>query len=249
MAESTTVHLVLGATGGIGQALCERLAKRGDALLLAARDADRLHALAERTGGEPLAIDARDAGGIEAAVARALERFGRLDRAVNLVGSILLKPAHLTRPAEWEDVLVTNLGSAFHLVRCVVPALRRAGGSVVLMSSAAAGVGLVNHEAIAAAKAGIEGLVRSAAATYAGHGIRVNAVAPGLVRTPLSERLTRTPASLQASEAMHPLGRIGEPEEVASAVAWLLDPENAWTTGQVVGVDGGLATLRGRARS
>lgn len=249
MAESGSVHLVIGATGGIGEALCERLAKRGDSLLLAARDAERLGALAERTGGEPFPTDARDPSSVDAAVARAVERFGRLDGAVNLVGSILLKPAHLTRPAEWDEVVAVNLGSAFHLVRGAIPALRKAGGSVVLMSSAAAGVGLVNHEAIAAAKAGVEGLVRSAAATYAGQRIRVNAVAPGLVRTPLSERLTRTPASLEASEAMHPLGRIGEPEEVASAIAWLLDAENGFVTGQVIGVDGGLATLRGRARS
>ena len=246
---TSPTYLILGATGGMGQALCERLSKRGAALMIGSRDAARLEALSERTGAEFLAGDARDPLAIDEAVAHTVERFGRIDGAVNLVGSLLLKPAHLTKAEEWDDVVATNLGSAFHLVRAAAKAMRGQGGSIVLVSSAAARTGLVNHEAIAAAKAGIEGLTRSAAATYATQGIRVNCVAPGLVRTPLTERLTRTPASLAASEAMHALGRLGDPEDVASAIEWMLDPANAWVSGQVLGIDGGLATLRGKARA
>lgn len=102
------------------------------------------------------------------------------------------------------------------------------------------------HEAIAAAKAGIIGLTLSAAATYAERGIRVNCVAPGLVQTALTARLTANEASKKASVAMHPLGRLGEPAEVAGAIAWLLDSKQNWITGQVIGIDGGLATLRAR---
>ena len=120
------------------------------------------------------------------------------------------------------------------------------GGSVVLVSSAAALTGLANHEAIAAAKSGIIGLVMSAAATYSRYGIRVNCVAPGLVRTPLTQSLTENEAILKKSEKMHPLGRIGEPGDVASAIAWLLKSEQSWVTGQVLGVDGGLANIKGR---
>ena len=123
------------------------------------------------------------------------------------------------------------------------------GGSIVLVSSVAARVGLANHEAIAAAKAGIIGLALSAAASYAERGIRVNCVAPGLVRTPLTARLIANESSLKASVAMHPLGRIGEPSEVAAAMAWLLDPKQSWITGQVLGIDGGLATLRTLGKS
>jgi NAD(P)-dependent dehydrogenase (short-subunit alcohol dehydrogenase family) len=118
---------------------------------------------------------------------------------------------------------------------------------VVLFSTAAAAVGLPNHEAIAAAKAGVEGLVRSAAATYASQGLRFNAIAPGLVRTPLSARITSSETALKASVAMHPLGRIGEPDEVASLAAWLLGPDATWATGQVYTLDGGLAALRARS--
>ena len=114
------------------------------------------------------------------------------------------------------------------------------------MSSAAARIGLANHEAIAAAKAGVEGLARSAASTYAPRGVRINVVAPGLVRTPLSARLVGNDASVKASVAMHALGRIGEPDDVASLIEYLLDPSHRWVTGQVFGVDGGLSTLRPR---
>ncbi|MGL4419960.1 MAG: SDR family oxidoreductase, partial [Gemmataceae bacterium] len=106
-------------------------------------------------------------------------------------------------------------------------------------------IGLVNHEAIALAKGAINGLTLSAAATYASRKIRVNAVAPGLVRTPLAAKITGNDLALKASIGMHPLGRIGEPDDVAGLIAWLLAPENSWITGQVIGIDGGL----GRART
>ncbi len=122
--------------------------------------------------------------------------------------------------------------------------MRQGHGAVVLVSTAAASIGLANHEAIAAAKGGIDSLVRSAAATYGRYGIRVNAVAPGLVDTPLTARITGSERARQSSEAMHVLGRIGAPEDVAEPVRWLLGPDAGWVTGQSVGVDGGLARVR-----
>jgi len=245
---STPAYVIAGATGGIGSVLCERLAKGGARLIVTARDPAALQALAGRTGAVAHAADARDAGALDGAFELARETFGRVDGAVHLVGSVLVKPAHLTSPEEWRDVMATNLDSAFHLVRSAVRALRSGGGSIVLVSTAAARTGLANHEAIAAAKAGVEGLARSAAATYAARGIRVNCVAPGLVATPLADPLIDSPEKRAASEDMHPLGRIGAPDEVASAIEWLLSPANGWVTGQVLGVDGGLATLRPRER-
>ena len=120
------------------------------------------------------------------------------------------------------------------------------GGSVVLCSSVAAQRGLINHEAIAAAKAGVEGLALAAAASYARYGVRVNCVAPGLTRTNLTRALTQNENVARTSAALHPLGRIGEPAEVASAICWLLDQEQCWVTGQVIGVDGGLGRIQAR---
>ncbi len=249
MSESAgkSVVLVVGAAGGIGTALCRRLAARGATLVLAGRDEEKLVALSAEVGGEVLALDARDIEGVGNAVKGLVERHGRLDAAVNLAGSILLKPAHTTSIQEWDDVIATNLRTAFALVRAVAPSMgQTGGGSIVLVSTAAARVGLANHDAIAAAKAGVEGLARSAAATYAPRRVRINVVAPGLVRTPLAARLVANEASLKASEAMHALGRIGKPDDVASLIEYLVDPQHAWVTGQVFGVDGGLATLRPR---
>ena len=161
-------------------------------------------------------------------------------------GSLLLKPAHRTSDDEYRQTMAANLDAAFAVVRGATKAMLRTGGSIVLVSSAAGRLGLANHEAIAAAKAGIEGLARAAAASGAARGIRVNAVAPGLTRTPLTEALLGAPASEAASIAMHALGRLGEPEDVARAIAWLLDPGQEWITGQVLGVDGGLSSVRAR---
>ena len=209
--------LVLGATGGIGSAVCSLLAAQGDSVLAAGRNHEKLAQLHANHGVTAMEIDARDPAAVEKAVAAAGELTGNLDGVVNCVGSILLKPAHLTSFEEWQATLDVNLGTAFLAVKYRAKALSRGGrgGSIVLVASAAAQLGLANHEAVAAAKAGIIGLARSAAATYAARRVRVNCIAPGLVRTPLTERITASPAAERASLAMHPLGRLGEPGDVA----------------------------------
>lgn len=238
--------VIVGGTGGIGGALAEALVAAGHRPFLVARDAGRIAAAAERLGCEGAACDAVDVDALAACVEQAAGRLGGLDGIVNCAGSILLKAAHLTTAAEWQATLAANLTTAFACVHAAGKSLRQQGGAVVLVSSAAARVGLANHEAIAAAKAGIIGLTLSAAATYARSGIRFNAVAPGLVRTPLSRAVIASEPAEKASIAMHPLGRLGEPGDVARAIAWLLDPAQSWVTGQVIGIDGGLADLRVR---
>ncbi len=240
------VYAVIGATGGIGTALCQRLAARGARLLLGAREETKLAALASVTNAATHRLDATESEQVDAFIAQAVATYGQLDGVVNCVGSLLLKPAHITTNDEWDFTLRQNLNSAFYLLRAATKAMQARGGSIVLLSSAAARTGIANHEAIAAAKAGVIGLTLSAAASYAARGIRVNCVAPGLVATPLTARITGNEASVKASAALHALGRIGAPEEVASAIDWLLDSANSWVTGQVIGVDGGLATVRPR---
>ncbi len=239
--------LVIGAAGGIGSALVRRLVASGGKVFLAGRDATRLETLATELGMPWGTVEATDPDAIDGVADRAVAELGGLDGLANCAGSILLKPAHLTSAADWQATIATNLTSAFGCVRAAGRLMKGEGGSVVLVSSAAARVGLANHEAIAAAKAGIIGLVLSAAATYAKQKVRFNAVAPGLVRTPLSKGLLSSELAEKASVGMHPLGRLGEPDEVAAAIQWFLDPAQGWITGQVLGIDGGLADLRGRA--
>ena len=243
---SDQVILITGATGGIGSAIARSLGGKKARMILAGRNPEKLDALSRELGAPALAADVTQEDQVESLMTRVLSAHGRLTGIIHAVGSILLKPAHQTTLEEFRATVDTNLTSAFLMLKHGVRPMFGTGGSVVLFSTVAAGIGLSNHEAITAAKAGVEGLVAAAAATYANRGIRVNAVAPGLTRTPLSERLTSNPAILKASEAMHPLGRIGEPEDIASAALWLADPRNNWVTGQVLRVDGGLSSIRPR---
>ncbi|MEI7781359.1 MAG: SDR family oxidoreductase, partial [Planctomycetota bacterium] len=220
--------LIIGAYGGVASALARLLVANGVRVFLAGRDAARLQPLADELAMPCGLVDATDPDQIDACADQAAAALGGLTGITNCAGSLLLKPAHLTSAAEWNATLAANLTSGFGCVRAAGRLLRADGGSVVLVSSAAARVGLANHEAIAAAKAGIIGLVLSAAATYARQKIRFNAVAPGLVRTPLTKGLVSSELAEKASLAMHPLGRLGEPEDVARAIAWLLDPAQGW---------------------
>lgn len=241
-----SVYVILGATGGIGRALVSILSNQGCKLVLCARNNRALQELTRDFQAHPCVVDASQSGQIENCVQAAQDIYGRIDGIANCIGSLLLKPAHLTTDQEWQSVLQTNLTSAFETVRAAGKTMQKAGGSVVLVSSAAAQAGIANHEAIAASKAGINGLVQSASATYARHKIRFNAVAPGLVRTPLTEKITSNELSLKSSVAMHALGRIGDPDDIARAIAWFLDQNQSWITGQILGVDGGLANIKAR---
>lgn len=243
----TPVYVILGATGGIGTAACRRLADDGARLVLGARTEDDVTRLADELDADPFPLDATSYEQVQGIVDHATDTYGRLDGAVNCVGSILLKPAHLTSVDEYRETVALNLDSSFFLVKAAARAMMKEGGAIVLSSSAVARTGLNNHEAIAAAKAGVAGLMRAAAATYAPRGVRVNCVAPGLVETPMSAPILKSDAGRKQSEAMHPLGRLGTPEDVAVAIHWLLDPDRSrWVTGQVIGIDGGLGTVRSR---
>lgn len=237
--------LILGAAGGIGAALARRLSEARYRLTLAGPASDRLAALGAELDAPVRALDATVSTEVDALFAEFAADGGGPDGVAHCVGSLLLKPAHLTTDADWSHTLATNLTSAFHVVRAAARTMT-SGGSVVLVSSAAARHGLANHEAIAAAKAGVQGLMLAAAASYASRGLRFNVVAPGLTRTPLTRRITENETAARSSAALHPLGRFGEPEDVASLMAWLLDPAHGWVTGQVFGVDGGLASVRSR---
>ncbi|MFB6259322.1 MAG: SDR family NAD(P)-dependent oxidoreductase [Thiohalorhabdaceae bacterium] len=158
----------------------------------------------------------------------------------------MVKPLHGTSADAYAECMAANLDSAFHTLKAWTGSLRKTGtgGAAVLESSILAGRGVANREAISAAKAGVEGLVRSAASTYARSGLRINAVAPGLMRGPGTEDLFRSAAAEDQIRAEYPLGRYGQPVDVAAAMAWLLSAEADWITGEVLNVDGGFARLQ-----
>jgi NAD(P)-dependent dehydrogenase (short-subunit alcohol dehydrogenase family) len=237
-------YIVIGGSGGIGSELSRKLVSRGERVIAAARNEERLRALSSEIGVVAKSVEATDFESVDSLIQSTVAEFGELAGVVNCVGSITLKPAHLTSSAEFQESLAKNLTSAFATVRSATKAMLNTGGSVVLVSTAAARIGIANHEAIAAAKGGVLSLTMSAAATYAPKNIRINCVAPGLTETPLSERITKVEASRKVSLAMHALGRLGQPSDVASMIEFLLRPENSWITGQCFGVDGGLGTLR-----
>lgn len=236
--------LIFGGSGGIGSSVARHLAAKGISTFLVARDEARLKAVAESVGAAGYAVgDATNLEHVEAAFTSATNVLGSVSGVAHCVGSILLKPAHLTSEAEFQSVIQLNLTSAFLVVRSAAKTMT-SGGSVLLFSSAAARIGLANHEAIAAAKAGIIGLTLSAAATYASRQLRVNCIAPGLVQTALSEKITTNASAAAFSRALHPLGRLGVPDDVGALGALLLSNEGSWITGQVFGCDGGLATVK-----
>lgn len=243
MSEITKKAVIIGSSGGIGTQLAQGLRERGWSLVLCGRDQGKLEAQQRTLGGAADTVHSLDASDFDA-VDELLAQHGDAGALVNLAGSILLKPSSSTSRDDFDLTISQNLATAFACVRAAGKHMRKGGGSVVLMSSCAAQIGLSNHEAISAAKAGVEGLVRAAAASYASSNLRFNAVAPGLVDTPLASGILGSEPARKASGSMHPLKRIGQPEEIARVIAMLVEPEGAWITGQTIGVDGGMARVR-----
>lgn len=238
------IIVIGGITGGIGSALARKLSAEGHAVHGFARDKERIDALQEELGIRISTVDATDPNELETYFDSVQESAEAIDAYVHAIGSIFLKPAHLTSPEDWRNVMHTNLDTAFYALRaCTKIMQKQRHGSCLFFSTAAAQTGIANHEAIAAAKGGIEALVRSAAASYASKGLRFNAIAPSLTDTPLAKPVIGSEQALEISKRMHPLGQIGEADDVASLAQWLVSDDAKFVTGQTFVIDGGISTI------
>ena len=244
------IALITGAGGKVGAEVARRLADSGMRLALTTRSQDKMP-LKDFPGAFVHHGDLSSQETAEELFRNIESHYGESPSCLaHCAGSVMIRPLHRTTPEQYRQCLKNNLDSAFFTLRGFIGALLKSkrGGSAVLVSTVAARIGVNNHEAVAAAKSGVEGLLRSAAATYADKGIRVNGIAPGLLRTAATEGFFTGGKAEDQLAAQYPLGRYGQAEDAAGLICWLLSEDAAWVTGQIIAIDGGFSSIRPQIR-
>lgn len=227
--------LIVGASSGIGHALAEQLQRAGATLFTAGR---------RQPEGIQSTHMAWDVAGQPAA--EALSQLPELLHGlVYCPGTINLKPFQRLSIEDYRSDLEINVLGAVAAIHAAYPAIKKSkAGSIVLFSTVAAKLGMGLHSSVSVAKSAVEGLTKSLAAEFAPYNIRVNAVAPSLTDTPLAQFLLADDAKREAGNKRHPLNRYGTPEDIAGMAAYLLSDQASWITGQIIGVDGGMGSLK-----
>ncbi|RJP21419.1 MAG: glucose 1-dehydrogenase [Deltaproteobacteria bacterium] len=235
------VALVTGGGSGIGRAASLLFAKRGAKVVvadIASPGGEETAAMVRAAGGDALFVrtDVSRSGDVTGMVDRTVATFGRLDFAFNNAGIFLgLTPLPEYTEEMWERSIAVNLKGVWLCMKYEIPRMLETGGGAIVNTSSIAGlVAFPGHYGYVASKSGVNGITRGAALEYAASGIRVNAVCPGVVDTPMAKDIL-----LDAYKALHPMGRFGTPEDVASTAVWLCSGEASFITGQTFAVDGG----------
>jgi NAD(P)-dependent dehydrogenase (short-subunit alcohol dehydrogenase family) len=244
--------LVTGAGGGIGRASSLLLARAGAHVIISDLNTEAGEATAAAVsaiGGTCTFVcaDLAQESSVEALIAAAVRAYGRLDGAFNNAGiSQVGKPLADLSTAEWERAIRVDLTSVFWCMKYQLKAMTDSGGAIVNTASSLGQVAISNASEYVAAKHGVIGLTRAAAAEYGAHGVRVNSVLPGVIRTPMSAGLTEAPhltAFHRKLRERHPVQRFGEPSEVGEAVVWLLSDAASFVNGAAIAVDGGYLAI------
>jgi NAD(P)-dependent dehydrogenase (short-subunit alcohol dehydrogenase family) len=240
------VAIITGGGSGIGRGIVEVFAREGARIAICGRDRKKLDAVAGEIGPAclPVVADVSTAKQVELLVRMTLEHFGRLTTVVNNAGVLLAGTAETLREDEWEQTFNINVRGPWLLARAAMKHLRAAGGgSIINVGSVLSTLGARNRVAYAASKGAVLAMTRAMALDHAPDRIRVNCICPGIVETEMVAAFNMDEAARQQRVAMHPLGRFGQPEDVAGLAVFLASDESAWITGAAYNVDGGYSAM------